>query len=209
MISVHHVSALDQALKVISSGGLVVFPTDTVYGLGVSAFNQQGIERIFEVKGRDPSKAIAVLIADVSQLILVAGGMNSNAEKIGGRYWPGALTLIIPSNSHLPPNISPLPTIGVRIPNHEFARQLIRLTGPLATTSANLSDKPSAVTVHEAIDQLGESVDLYIDGGQTSGGIASTVVDCTKEPPSILRPGPITEADIKTALEGVRFGAGR
>jgi tRNA A37 threonylcarbamoyladenosine synthetase subunit TsaC/SUA5/YrdC len=80
---------------------------------------------------------------------------------------------------------------------------LIRLTGPLATTSANISGKPSAITVHEAIDQLGESVDLYIDGGQTPGGVASTVVDCTREPPVILRPGPITEADLKAALEGI------
>lgn len=200
MISIHHASALDEAYKVISAGGMIVFPTDTVYGLGVSAFNQQGIDRIFETKGREPDKAIAVLLADLSQLSLVSNGLNLAAEKIGARYWPGALTLVIPSQQGLPTNISPLPTIGVRIPDHEFARQLIRLTGPLATTSANLSGKPSAVTLHEAIDQLGEQVDLYIDGGQTPGGVASTVVDCTQDPPVILRPGPITDLDLQRAL---------
>lgn len=200
ILSVDRPEALDQAFKVLAAGGMVVFPTDTVYGLGVSVFNRSAIDRIYETKDRDQTKAIPILLADINQLPLVAGEMGSAAQKIGLRFWPGALTMVIPKNSTLPSNLSLLPTIGVRIPNHAFARQLIRLAGPLATTSANLSGQPSAVTIAEAVGQLGEKIDLYIDGGRTPGRIASTVIDCTQTPPVILRAGPITEEDIRSAL---------
>jgi L-threonylcarbamoyladenylate synthase len=192
--------AVPRALEVLRDGGLVVFPTDTVYGVAGDAFSAASIERLFEAKGRDSAKAIAVLIGEVGQLDQVAGTVSPAARKLAERFWPGALTLVVGKHPALPENISPQPTIGVRLPDHTFARTLLRAAGPLATTSANLSGMPSATDAQTAGEQLGGRVELLLDGGTTPGGVPSTVVDCTGTEPVVLRPGPISEAQIKAAL---------
>jgi L-threonylcarbamoyladenylate synthase len=192
--------AVPRALEVLRDGGLVVFPTDTVYGVAGDAFSAASIERLFEAKGRDSAKAIAVLIGEVGQLAQVTATVSPAARKLAERFWPGALTLVVGKHPALPENISPQPTIGVRLPDHPFARALLRAAGPLAATSANLSGRPSATDAQAALQQLGGRVELLLDGGATPGGVPSTVVDCTAAEPAVLRLGPISEAQIKAAL---------
>jgi L-threonylcarbamoyladenylate synthase len=192
--------ALSRALEVLRRGGLVAFPTDTVYGVGVSAFDPAGIEQLFTVKGRDTSKAIAVLLGDAADLPRVTAGMNPLAGRLAERFWPGPLTLVVSRHPGLPAALSPQPTIGVRMPDHPVALELLRRAGPLATTSANLSGQASPVTAQEVMDQLGGRIALVLDGGRTPGGLASTVVDCTGSAPVILRQGPLSLEELLAVL---------
>ena len=178
---------MQKALAVLRAGGLVAFPTDTVYGLGVLAFNNKAVERLFQAKERSASKAIAVLIGEIGQLSSVSGQVMPVALTLARRYWPGALTLVVASHPDLPTNLSPQPTIGVRMPDHPFARALLRRAGPLATTSANLSGGANPRNAQDVMAQLEGRVELVIDGGEAPGGIPSTVVDCTQELPRIAR----------------------
>jgi L-threonylcarbamoyladenylate synthase len=193
--------AVQTAISVLSNSGLVAFPTDTVYGLASLTTDRISIERLYQAKGREQTKAIAVLLGDPSHLDRIALELPEKARLLARRFWPGALTLIVPRRPELPENLSPYPTVGVRMPNHPFALELLRETGPLATTSANLSGYPDAVTAQEVLSQLENRFDLLIDGGATPGGVPSTVVDCTKPDLPILRQGAITAEQIYTFLE--------
>lgn len=195
-----HPSALETALNILRADGMVVFPTDTVYGLGALATSPSAIEQLYRAKERSPNKAIAVLLGDADQLPEVAGEILPTAKKLAERFWPGALTLVVEKRSGLPENLSPTATIGVRIPDHAFARALLRWTGPLATTSANLSGGPNPRNAAEVLVQLEGRVGLVIDGGEVVGGFPSTVVDCTREPIQVLRQGAISEAQLFEAL---------
>lgn len=192
--------ALPAALAALESGRVVAFPTDTVYGLGCLVHSSAAIDRLYQVKERDTGKAIAVLIGDIDHLPRVTGGLSGAAQRLAAHFWPGALTLVVPRNPDLPGNLSPLPTIGIRMPNHSFALALLKKTGPLAVTSANLSGLPSPVTAQEVLEQLQERVDLVIDGGACPGGIPSTVVDCTGAEPRILREGALTREMLRRVL---------
>jgi L-threonylcarbamoyladenylate synthase len=184
--------ALSKALGILRSGGLVAFPTDTVYGLGALVSEARSIENLYAVKGRDAAKAIPVLIGDPSDLAQVAAEVSPTVQRLIARFWPGPLTLVVPRRRDLPEILSAFPTVGVRMPAHPAALALIRHTGPLAVTSANLSGQPSASTAQEVLSQLGGRIPLIIDGGRTPGGVASTVVDCTTDHLRILRSGPIS-----------------
>lgn len=201
VISQDHPLALETALHILRTGGMVVFPTDTVYGLGALATSVSAIEQLYQAKERSPNKAIAVLLGDADQLPLVAGEILPAAHRLAERFWPGALTLVVEKRSGLPENLSPTATIGVRIPDHAFARALMRLTGPLATTSANLSGGANPRSAAEVLAQLEGRLKLVIDGGEVAGGIPSTVVDCTREPIQVLRQGAISEAQLLEALK--------
>ncbi len=193
-------SSIPHAVDVLRHGGLVAFPTDTVYGLAAWPFDRFMLERLFVVKGRKHTKAIAVLLGDQEDLDQVADAPNALARNLAKRFWPGPITLIVPRDPRLPDLISPAPTLGVRIPDHPVALQLLRSAGPLAVTSANLSGQPNTNTAAEVRAQLEDRVHLILDGGKTPGGVPSTVVDCTEKTPKILRPGPITMEDLQTAL---------
>ena len=193
-------NVLDSAQKIIAAGGLIAFPTDTVYGLSSTPFQETAIEKIFLAKGRDFNKAIAILIADLTQIPLVASLFTPKAEALANRFWPGALTLVVPIKPGLPSNLSPYPSIGLRMPDHPFALTLLKSLGPLATTSANLSGKQDARTAEEVLTQLDGSVDLLLDGGACPGGIPSTVVDCSQQEIHILREGAIHSDTIFDAL---------
>ena len=183
--------AIPAALEVIAAGGTVVFPTDTVYGLAASAFSAQAIEKLFEIKVRERGKPIPVLLGDVDQLQDVVKDPSPAAIALAEKHWPGALTLVVPRHPQMPETLSPLPTLGVRIPDHPVALALLKAAGPLAVTSANLSGAENTTTAQEARSQLDGRVDLILDGGQTPGGVPSTVVDMTGETPRVLRQGPI------------------
>jgi tRNA threonylcarbamoyl adenosine modification protein (Sua5/YciO/YrdC/YwlC family) len=184
----------------VKAGGIIAFPTDTVYGIGVSAFQTTAIEKIYQVKGRSTLKAIPILLGDSDTSRQITPPLLPSVQKLVNEFWPGPLTLVLPLLTSLPDNLSPTPTIGLRVPDHEFTRSLLEATGPLATTSANLSGEPSALTADEVQSQLGTSVDLILDGGKSPGGMASTVLDCTTDQLSILREGPLSWNDIQSIL---------
>jgi L-threonylcarbamoyladenylate synthase len=193
-------SEIQTALKILQSGGIVAFPTDTVYGLGALAFNNTAIESIYKAKDRPIEKAIPILIGDLGDLEQVADDVPDMALRLAARFWPGPLTCIVPKKRTLPVAVSATATVAVRIPDHPDARALLRATGPMAVTSANISGQPSPSTAQEVYEQLNGRIPLILDGGKTKGGIPSTLVDCTGEKPVILREGPITLAELLATL---------
>ena len=188
------------ALAVLQTGGLVAFPTDTVYGLGALAFHSAAVRRIYAAKDRPVEKAIPVLIADPADLEKVTLEVPSVAVRLASRFWPGPLTLVVEKHPDLPETVSAGSTVGVRVPDHPVARALLRAAGPMAVTSANLSGQPSPSTAQAVLAQLGGRIELILDGGETPGGISSTVVDCTGTQPRILRPGPVSKDEIWAVL---------
>lgn len=183
---------IEQALAVLRNGGIVAFPTDTVYGVGALAFDNLAIESIYAAKRRPIEKAIPVLIGAVEDFDKVAIDAPKMAYIFAERFWPGALTCVVPKNKALPPAISATATVAVRIPNHHDTLNLLRMAGPMAVTSANISGQPSPITAQEVYEQLQGRIPLILDGGKTPGGIASTLVDCTGATPTLLREGPIS-----------------
>ncbi|MCK4726976.1 MAG: threonylcarbamoyl-AMP synthase [Anaerolineales bacterium] len=200
ILPAEHPSAISQALKTLRAGDLVAFPTDTVYGLGALICIPESIARLYTTKGRSKQKAIPVLIGDVDDLSQIAIRVPPNARLLAKRFWPGPLTLVVPRHPSLPDILSPTATIGVRMPDHPIALGLLRRSGPLAVSSANISGQPSTATAEEVFEQLGGRISLIIDGGHTPGGSPSTVARCTQTELVILRPGPITEHDLKSVL---------
>ncbi|MBN2549223.1 MAG: threonylcarbamoyl-AMP synthase [Anaerolineales bacterium] len=200
IVSSNHPKAVESAIELLNHGGLVAFPTDTVYGLGAMLSDPQAIDQLFIAKGREADKAIAVLLGSLEQLPQVASEMSPMARRLAQVFWPGPLTLVVARHPDLPANLSPNPTVGVRMPDHPAALTLLNLAGPLAVTSANLSGQPSTCTAQEVYAQLAGRVPLILDGGPTPGGTPSTVVDCTRAEPLILRPGQISRDQIWAAV---------
>jgi len=192
--------AIHHTVDVIRNSGLVAFPTDTVYGLATSAFSTTSIERLYVVKGRNQSKAIAVLLSSIEQLEQVAIDVPKNGRNLANNFWPGSLTLVLSRHPSLPDILSNQPTIGIRIPDHPFALALINETGPLAVTSANITGQKSPTTAIEVHEQLNKKIHLIVDGGKTPGGIPSTVVDCITNDIKLLREGPIPFEKIQSVI---------
>jgi L-threonylcarbamoyladenylate synthase len=188
------------ALDILKSGSLVAFPTDTVYGLGALAFDGKAIESIYIAKDRPIEKAIPILIADLEDMEKVGMDISQSAYRLASRFWPGPLTCVIPKKPTLPEAVSATSTVGVRVPDHEVARALLRAAGPMAVTSANISGQDSPSTTEEVLAQLNSRIPLIIDGGRTPGGVPSTVVDCSAEELKILREGPVKLEELKKAL---------
>jgi L-threonylcarbamoyladenylate synthase len=189
-----------RALAELHAGRLVAFPTDTVYGVGALAFDGKAIESIYRAKDRPVEKAIPILIGDAQELDKVGIDIPEVAHRLASRFWPGPLTILVPKHADLPESVSATATVGVRVPDHEVARALLRAAGPLAVTSANISGAQSPVSVEEVYEQLGGRIPLILDGGRTPGGIPSTLVDCTMPEPKVLREGPITLEELLSAL---------
>lgn len=200
IVSATSSDAIRQALHILHKGGLVVFPTDTVYGVGALVFDSKAVQSIYIAKDRPIEKAIPVLIAETEDLERVGMDIPEIAYQLAARFWPGPLTCIVPKKPILPKAVSATSTVGVRIPNHDTARALLRAAGPMAVTSANLSSQTSPSTAEEAFAQLSGRIDLILDGGKSPGGVPSTVVDCTENPYKILREGPISLEEIKSTL---------
>jgi L-threonylcarbamoyladenylate synthase len=193
--------AIDEAAGYLRQGKLVVYPTDTVYGLAASAHGPAAIERLFQVKGRPADKGIPILLAEAADVTKVAREVPAAAERLMARYWPGPLTLVLPRLPGLPEGISANDGVAVRVPDHPVARQLIQAAGgALPTTSANRSGGQPAETAADALRIFEGQVAAVLDGGPARLGLASTIVDCTTTPPQVLRLGPVSEADIAAAL---------
>jgi L-threonylcarbamoyladenylate synthase len=200
VIQSDHPIALVHAVDVLKNGGLVAFPTDTVYGLAALPTRDEFIERLYTAKGRESTRAIAILLSSADKLQEVTVSPNQTALQLARKFWPGPLTLIVPRHPDLPKNLSPNPTIGVRVPDHEFALELLEVAGPLGVTSANISGKENTNTAQEVLRQLDGRIHLLIDGGKSPGRVPSTVVDCTTPKLVILRPGPISIEEIQRAI---------
>jgi L-threonylcarbamoyladenylate synthase len=194
--------AIAVAARILAEGGLVAFPTDTVYGVGAHAFQPDAVERIYTAKIRSRDKAIPILLAQADDLVLVAEGITETAWLLAERFWPGGLTLVLPKKANVPDVVSAGgPTVAVRVPDHPVPLALIAALGaPLAATSANLSGHPSPVTAQEVQAELGGRIELILNGGRCPGGIPSTVLDVTTDPPAILRTGAISVQETETAL---------
>ena len=200
VISTNSPNAIANALEVLLSGGLVAFPTDTVYGVGALVFDEKTVESIYAAKERPVEKAIPVLIGDAVDLNQVADEIPMPAARLIARFWPGPLTVLVPKKSSLPTVVSATSTVGVRVPDHELARSLLRLAGPMAVTSANISSQRSPTTAEEVLTQLGSRIAMILDGGRTPGGVPSTLVDCTGDEIQILREGPISKETLLKAI---------
>lgn len=189
-------TALTAAAETLQKGGVIAIPTDTVYGFAAAVHDRDAIERLYEIKERSQNKSIAVLLGDAEQAHLVAHEFPAKARRLADKYWPGALTIIIRKRSDLPDNLTSNDLVGLRIPDHEFTRELIRRTGPLAVTSANISGQPPARSIDEFAGLLGSKLDLIIDGGPSSGGIPSSVINCEPEEAVVLREGAIPAQEL-------------
>jgi L-threonylcarbamoyladenylate synthase len=200
IVSTSQTDAIDLALKTLAAGEVIAFPTDTVYGIAALAFNSISIQKLYEIKGRDFSKAIPVLISSFYQVSLISTGLNPTAIKLARAFWPGALTLVVPRHPNLPGVLTRLPTVGIRMPDHSFVLKLIDRSGPLAATSANRSGEANPLTAENVFDQLGDRISLILDGGKTPGEIPSTVIDCSTEKIVILRYGAISREAIDKKL---------
>ena len=190
------------AARIIRNGGLVVFPTETVYGLGANALDATAVARIYAAKGRpmwNPVIAHVACAADAREMVT---SWTDEAERLATTFWPGPLTLVLPKRDIVPDVATAgLPAIGVRVPHHPVALALLRAAGcPIAAPSANRFTQVSPTTAQHALESLGDRVDLVLDGGPCDVGIESTVLDLTGDLPAVLRPGMITRAQIATVL---------
>jgi L-threonylcarbamoyladenylate synthase len=192
----------EEAVKILRNGGVIAFPTDTVYGLGADAFNARAVERVYEIKNRPKNQQFPLLIADVKQMTTLAGQIPETAWFLARRFWPGGLTLVLSKKDSLPAYLASGRTIAVRVPDHPICLAIIEgLGNPITGTSANASGRPAALTAEEVEQQLGGKIDLIVDGSKCPGGKESTIVDTTREPPIILRQGIIPSHDIDKAYE--------
>jgi L-threonylcarbamoyladenylate synthase len=193
---------IEKGVKILKKGGVIAFPTDTVYGLGADAFNSTAVERTYKIKNRPKYQQFPLLIADVKQLTVLAEPIPEIAWLLARRFWPGGLTLVLSKKDSVPGYVALRPTIAVRIPNHPVCLALIQHLGnPLIGTSANISGQQAALTAEEVRQQLGRKIDLIINGGKCPGGKESTIVDTTHEPPIILRQGIISSHEIDKAYK--------
>jgi L-threonylcarbamoyladenylate synthase len=194
--------AIAAAAALLRRDGLVAFPTETVYGLGANALDAAAVARIFAAKGRPATNPLIVHLADARQVAQVAADWPDPAARLAERFWPGPLTLVLLKRPEVPDIVTAGgPTVAARVPAHPVARALLRAAGvPVAAPSANRSTELSPTTAAHVLRGLGGRVDLILDAGPTAGGIESTVLDVTCDPPRLLRPGPVTPAEIEAVI---------
>jgi L-threonylcarbamoyladenylate synthase len=194
--------ALEQILSFLRAGGVIAFPTDTAYGLGADPFNDGAVRRIFEIKGRPETKPILLLVNSMEMANRVVT-FSERAAALAERFWPGPLTMILPARETVSSIVTAgTGTVGVRWADAPFVHRLLTaFDRPITATSANLAGRPSTVNISEVREQLGESIDLVVDGGTLPARGGSTLVDLTAVPARLLREGPIPEADLSDVLK--------
>lgn len=198
---------LASAAEIINNGGLVAFPTETVYGLGADGLNENAVKKIYEAKGRPSDNPLILHIQDISEIEPLTIEINSTAKKLMDTFWPGPMTLVFKKSAIVPPVISGgLDTVAIRLPENKVARELIRLSKtPIAAPSANTSGKPSPTKASHVFEDLNGRIDMIIDGGSCDIGLESTVIDVTTLSPVILRPGGVTFEDIYKLFPDVSY----
>lgn len=201
-------SLLAKAAAILRNGGLVAFPTETVYGLGANALDGRAVDRIFEVKGRPASSPLIVHVGSIEMARSLALEWTELADKLARAFWPGPLTLVVPKQPRIPDNVTAgLATVGLRQPDHPVAEALIREAGvPIAAPSANRFTGISPTTAEHVLKSLGDRVDLILDGGATRIGIESTVLSLAGDRPRLLRPGMLSREDIEAVAGEIEVG---
>ncbi|MEU4898623.1 L-threonylcarbamoyladenylate synthase [Streptomyces sp. NPDC044780] len=193
-------TGVSHATDALRAGHLVVFPTDTVYGIGANAFDPQAVGTLLAAKQRGADKPASVLVADLATAEALVRSLRPEARRLAEEFWPGALSLVLPAAPSLAWNLgNTCGTVMVRMPNNPIALALLRSAGPLAQSSANPTGRPPATTLEQATIQLGESVHTYLDGGST-GNTPSTIVDLTAAAPAVLREGAVPHAAVNEVL---------
>ncbi len=194
--------SLRKAARIINNGGLVAFPTETVYGLGAAATDPAAVARIFKAKGRPVDNPLIVHLSDPGQIETVAGAIPGKAFKLTERFWPGPLSLVLPRAKTIPALVSAgLPSVAVRMPDHHIALELIRLSGvPIAAPSANRSGRPSPTTYRHVLEDLTGRIEAVIKSAPCTVGVESTVLDLTRDRPVILRPGGVSREELEEVL---------
>jgi L-threonylcarbamoyladenylate synthase len=195
-------ATIQKIIEFIRAGKTIAFPTETFYALGASAYNEEALKKVFEIKGRNFNKPLPLLIEGETMLKKVVDSIPANAAPLMQEFWPGGLTLIFRVSPKIPPLVTAhTNTIAVRNSSHALARLLVKSSGhPLTATSANLSGQKSCSSASEVAESIGSAVDLIIDGGQTEGLLPSTIVDLTSTPPEIVREGIISRNRLKAFL---------
>ena len=198
---------ITRAASILRAGGLVAFPTETVYGLGADATNPDAVRKIFAAKGRPATNPLIVHVADAGVAKRYTTNWTPAAQTLAATYWPGPLTLVLPKTADVPDVVTAgRATVGLRAPDHPLALELLRAFGrPVAAPSANRSNRVSPTTAQHVRDELGDAVDVVLDGGACRVGIESTVLDLSTDVPRILRPGAVTRRQIEFILGPVEF----
>jgi len=198
---------IEEAGEIIRQGGLVAFPTETVYGLGANGLDEDAVRRIFQAKGRPADNPLILHIADRDQLSPLVREVPGWLAPLLEKFWPGPFTVVLPRSAQVPDIVTAgLDSVAVRLPSLGAARELIRVAGvPIAAPSANLSGRPSPTTAAAVMADMAGRIELVLDGGTCDVGLESTVLDCTTEPPTILRPGGVTQEMLEQCLPQVRI----
>jgi L-threonylcarbamoyladenylate synthase len=194
--------AVRRAAQVLRRGGLVAFPTETVYGLGANALDAAAVARIFEAKGRPANNPLIVHVSDADAAQALVTDWQESAQKLAARFWPGPLTMVLPKTANIPDIVTGGgPTVALRVPAHPVARALLQEAGvPVAAPSANRSTQVSPTRAAHVLRGLNGRIDMLLDGGPAAGGLESTVIDLTSNPPRLLRPGLITPAALESVI---------
>ncbi len=201
-------AAVAAAVVALRGGGLVGFPTDTLYALGADPFRPGALERVFAAKGREATKVVSLLLANAAMVGPLAAPLPRAARDLMERFWPGPLTIIVRTKGGLPPGLASGGGIGLRVPRDAVARSLlVAFGGPLVGTSANRAGGPDPRDAGTVLRELGHSLALLLDGGPTPLGAPSSVVDCTADPPRLLRAGALPLAALQAVVPGLQGGA--
>lgn len=195
----------DAAMMAVQAGQAIVLPTDTVYGIGADPFNADAVQALLDAKHRGQDMPPPVLIAERSMMRALTGSVPAGAKELAARFWPGPLTIILAEQQAVDLHLGETAgTVAIRVPDHDATRELLRRTGPLAVSSANLSGQPSATNVEEAEAQLGDSVAVYLDGGPTPGLTPSTIVDfASNEDGVVLRLGALSLEELQEVVPSI------
>jgi L-threonylcarbamoyladenylate synthase len=201
--------SIQRAADCLRAGGLVAFPTETVYGLGAHALDGTAVRRLFAAKRRPPNDPLIVHVSSLEQAAVLTTGMPADATALAGEFWPGPLTIVLKRHESVPREVTAgLDTVAVRVPAHPVARALIEATAfPVAAPSANLFSRPSPTTAAHVLHDLDGRIDMIIDGGPTPVGVESTVVDLTSTPPRVLRPGGVPIERLRALLPRLEITA--
>jgi L-threonylcarbamoyladenylate synthase len=199
--------AIAEAAACLRRGGLVAFPTETVYGLGVSALDAAAVRRLFEAKGRPADDPLIVHVATASAIAPLVAALPSAVEPLAARFWPGPLTIVLPRSARVPDEVTAgLATVAIRVPAHPVAQALLRAAGmPVAAPSANLFSRPSPTSAAHVLEDLAGRIDIVLDGGTTEVGVESTVLDLSGDVPTVLRPGAVTVDMLREILGPVQL----
>lgn len=197
-------AAFAAAAGAVAAGEVIVLPTDTVYGVGADATSGVAVQRLLDAKQRGRDFPPPVLIAEVAMVRALATDLDDRLDRLAEAFWPGALTLVLNAREALRMDLGDRgSTIAVRVPDHDFTRELLRRTGPLAVSSANVHGREPALTIEDAVGQLGESCSVYLDAGAMGGPVPSTIIDLTGPRARVLREGRISPEQLNEAVPGL------